>query len=94
MGDFTGNMASTNVSRNPDTVLCTADLLNRAVELLNGRSNVLQQERTALRETLTERTIGEPEQQQIFNAFLVDFNPVCKNSEQVVEMGEQEPKRC
>lgn len=62
MGDFTGNMASTNVSRNPDTLLCTADLLNRAGELLNGRSNVLQQERTVLEleETVSERsTKGE-----------------------------------
>ena len=47
-----------------------------------------------LRDALRERTIGEPEQQQIFNTFLVDFNAVCKNSKQVVEMDEQEPKRC
>ena len=62
MGDFTGNMASTNVSRNPDTLLCTADLLNRPGELLNGRSNVQQQERTILEleETVSERsTKGE-----------------------------------
>ncbi|CAH3153380.1 unnamed protein product, partial [Porites lobata] len=62
MGDFTGNMASTNVSRNPDTLLCTADLLNRPGELLNGRSNVQQQERTVLEleETVSERsTKGE-----------------------------------
>lgn len=62
MGDFTGNMASTNVSSNPDTLLCTADLLNRPGELLNGRSNVQQQERTVLEleETVSERsTKGE-----------------------------------
>ena len=62
MGDLTGNMASTNVSRNPDTLLCTADLLNRPGELLNGRSNVQQQERTVLEleETVSERsTKGE-----------------------------------
>ena len=62
MGDFTGNMASTNVSRNPDTLLCTADLLNWPGELLNGRSNVQQQERTVLEleETVSERsTKGE-----------------------------------
>ena len=47
-----------------------------------------------MREALRERTIGGPEQQQIFNTFLVDFNAVCKNSEQVVEMDEQESKRC
>jgi len=34
-------------------------------------------------------SIGEPEQRQIFNAFLADFNPVRKNSEQVVEVDEQ-----
>ena len=52
------------------------------------------QKKQYLREALRERTTGGPEQQQIFNTFLVDFNTVCKNSEQVVEMDEQESKRC